>query len=88
MTQDAILRIKNAIGSGKVFTDRKSLLEASIDNSRYSFFPDAVVKAESGDDISKTLKIANEEKIFVCPRGAGSGCCGAALHIVFSLHWQ
>lgn len=81
MTQDAILRIKNAIGGGKVLTDRKSLLEASIDNSRYSFLPDAVVKAESGDDISKTLKIANEEKIFVCPRGAGSGCCGAALPV-------
>lgn len=81
MTQGALLRIKNAIGSGKVFTDRQSLFEASIDNSRYSFFPDAVVKAASGSDISKLLKIANEEKIFVCPRGAGSGCCGAALPV-------
>ena len=77
----AIERLKREIGGEKIFTDAKSIADASADNSRYYFSPDFVVKAHSPEDVSKVLKIANEEKICVCPRGAGSGCCGAVLTV-------
>ena len=78
---NALGRLESAIGGGKIFTDAKSLFDASIDNSRYSFLPEAVVKARNFDDISKTLSLANSEKIPVATRGAGSGCSGAALPV-------
>ena len=77
----AIELLKSGLGGEKIFTDADSLAEASIDNSRYYFSPDVLVKARSIEDVSKTLKIANAEKIFVSVRGAGSGCCGAALPV-------
>ncbi len=41
--------------------------------------PDIVVKAMSTEDVSKVLKYANDHKIPVTPRGAGTGLVGAAV---------
>lgn len=59
--------------------DKASLFTASIDNSRYSSMPDAVVYARNEKEVSLVLKIAEEFDVFITPRGAGSGCSGAAL---------
>ncbi len=41
--------------------------------------PDLVVKAMSTEEVSKVLKYANDRKIPVTPRGAGTGLVGAAV---------
>lgn len=41
--------------------------------------PDVVVKVQSAREVSQILKLANEAKIPVTPRGAGSGLSGGAV---------
>ena len=43
--------------------------------------PDVVVKPESAQQIADIVKLANEKKIPVTPRGAGSGLSGGAVPI-------
>ena len=43
------------------------------------YLPDVVVKPGSAEEISKILKICNQYKIPVTPRGAGTGLSGGAL---------
>ena len=75
--QNALERIENF--GLKCASDEASRFAASIDNSRYNSMPDAVVYARSEDDVSHVLKTASEFGVYVTPRGAGSGCSGAAL---------
>ena len=51
----------------------------STDASVYRFMPLCVVYPKDKDDVKKVLKFANENKIPIHPRGAGSGLGGASL---------
>jgi len=49
-----------------------------VAGERYAHMPDVVVKPDAADQVSQILKMANQERIPVTPRGAGSGLsCGA-----------
>jgi glycolate oxidase len=56
----------------RVLTDQDSRFNASMDNLRLSFLPDAVVKVKVAADVGVMLKIAHKYAIPVTPRGAGS----------------
>ena len=43
------------------------------------FLPEVVLKPRTAEEISLILKICNEDKIPVTPRGAGTGLSGGAL---------
>jgi glycolate oxidase len=45
------------------------------------FFPEAVLKPASAEQVSSIMKICNAEKIPVTPRGAGTGLSGGALPV-------
>src|SRR3954454_2576672 len=45
----------------------------------FHFLPDVVIKPGSAEEISAILKICNEYKIAVTPRGGGTGLSGGAL---------
>jgi glycolate oxidase len=45
----------------------------------YAAMPEAVVKPNTAEQVSKILELANREKIPVTPRGAGSGLAGGAI---------
>lgn len=64
---------------GRVFTDSKSCLTASVDNLRLSFLPDAVVKVKEAADVGVVLKLASQHKVPVTARGAGSSATGSAV---------
>jgi len=75
-------RLIQAIGAQKVTTDPDILGAYSKDEtSDLSAMPDIVVRAESAGDISNTMRICNEEKVPVIPRGAGTGVTGGAVPI-------
>ena len=72
--------IERLIGKNKVKTSLDWRLVYSYDGTPtgYKGIPDIVVFPETTEDVSKILAFANEEKIPVYPRGAGSGLTGGA----------
>jgi len=76
---EALKKLLSKIKYSKVLLDEKSLFKASIDNSRFSFLPEAVVKIKNENDVGIVLKLANETKTNVTVRGAGTGCCAGCV---------
>ena len=64
---------------GRVFVDEKSFFDASLDNLRLSFLPDAVVKVQTAAEVGAVLKLAHKYTIPVTARGAGSSATGSAV---------
>lgn len=71
---------KNISGSSHVYVDEEVLSAyASDETEDLHFLPDVVIKPGSAEEISAILKICNEHRIPVTPRGAGTGLSGGAL---------
>ncbi len=72
--------LEQLIGKDKVKTSLDWRLIYSYDGTPtgYKGIPDVVVFPETTEDVSKILAFANEERIPVYPRGAGSGLTGGA----------
>lgn len=67
-------------GSQHVFVDSEVLHQYSHDETEdLHYLPDVVIKPRTADEISAILKICNQHKIPVTPRGAGTGLSGGAL---------
>jgi len=63
-------------------TDRLiDMVSYSYDSSEHSNRPDCAVWAKSTEEVSKIMKLANENKIPVTPRGAGTGLSGMAVPV-------
>jgi glycolate oxidase len=70
------------VGSAHVLTTEELRSEYGRDKTEdYFFLPDVVVKPANAQEISAILKICNQYKIPVTPRGAGTGLAGAALPV-------
>ena len=73
--------LKELVGSEKVKDSYTFRVSYSYDATPMAVgeVPLAVVFPESSEDVSKILKFANENKIPVFPRGAGTGLTGGAI---------
>ncbi len=70
------------LGSERVRRDESSREIYGRDESPFGPFPpDAVVLAESADEVALVLRLAGEHKIPLTPRGAGTGMTGGALPV-------
>ncbi|MEA3339090.1 MAG: FAD-linked oxidase C-terminal domain-containing protein [Chloroflexota bacterium] len=49
-----------------------------VTGEEYAHSPEAVIKPDAADGISRVMRLANRERIPVTPRGAGSGLSGGA----------
>jgi glycolate oxidase len=68
------------LGSQKVRSDLVSLTAYSHDaTALFHGMPDVIVSPESTDDVVKIVKFANEKKIPLIARGAGSNLSGATV---------
>jgi glycolate oxidase len=71
---------KNIVGEKYVFIDEEVLNAYAHDETEdLHFLPDVVIKPRTAEEISRILKICNQYKIPVTPRGAGTGLSGGAL---------
>lgn len=80
MTNAALGRLREALGPA-LSTDPAALDAARSDKSghRSPTAPQAIVTARSIEDVQATLRIANEFRMPVVPRGAGTGLAGGAI---------
>lgn len=73
-------QLKAIVGAQYVFVDEESLSKYAHDETENLHFPpEVVVKPRTTDEISSIMKLCNEIRIPVTPRGAGTGLAGAAL---------
>ncbi len=73
-------QFKNIVGEPYVLYDEESLKNYGHDETEMLLFlPEVVLKPATTEEISAIMKICNEDKIPVTPRGAGTGLSGGAL---------
>lgn len=71
---------KKIVGENYVFVDEEVLNNYAHDETEdLHFLPDVVIKPANAGEISAILKICNQYKVPVTPRGAGTGLSGGAL---------
>jgi glycolate oxidase len=81
--RDKALRLLDArLGPSRVLTGRDACERFARDESEAEgVVPDAVVLAESADDIAKALAVALEAEVPITPRAAGTGRSGGAVPV-------
>lgn len=73
-------QFRQIAGDAYVFVDEESLQHYSHDQTEtLSYPPDVVIKPRTVDEVSAIMKICNQYRIPVTPRGAGTGLSGGAL---------
>ncbi len=71
---------KSIVGEQYVLVDEEALHQYAHDETEdLHFRPDVIIKPRTAEEISAILKICNQYKIPVTPRGGGTGLSGGAL---------
>ncbi|RZL14137.1 MAG: FAD-binding protein [Pedobacter sp.] len=82
INQSILNLIREAVGADNVFTDEDAFLKYGHDETEdLKFSPEVVVKPVDTLSIAALMKVCNEHKVPVTPRGGGTGLSGAALPI-------
>lgn len=74
-------QLERITGANRLFTKPEDLHSYSYDASFGTYLPQAVVQVESTDEVSAVLKLANQYKIPVYPRGHGTSLSGGPLPV-------
>jgi glycolate oxidase len=74
-------RIEKIVGKDGYSVRTADLYAYGSDASIFRRSPDMVIQPVTAEQVSRIMKIANEEKIPVVPRGAGTGLCGGTVPI-------
>ncbi len=82
LTPPIIDELREIVGEAHLISDEPAAMEDyahdEVAGEEHAHMPEAVVKPETAEQISRILKLASRERIPVTPRGAGSGLsCGA-----------
>jgi len=86
MNQNIKNKIKEIIGSKNYFDLPEDKLCYSYDATPiFQHLPEAVVFPENEEQISQIVKLANQEKFNIVPRGAGTGLSGGAIPVENSI---
>jgi glycolate oxidase subunit GlcD len=78
---DLMSEIEKIVGKENVFSDRVECICNSRDMSVHVGVPDLVVYAQTTEQISSIMQLANQEKIPVTIQGSGTSVTGASLPV-------
>jgi glycolate oxidase len=82
ITKDILLKIIEIVGDENVFAEIEHLEKYARDETEdLVFYPEAVARPNSTNQVSALMKLCNTHKIPVTPRGAGTGLSGGALPV-------
>ncbi|MEO0065439.1 MAG: hypothetical protein RI983_765 [Bacteroidota bacterium] len=80
ITNPILQAFQEIVGKDQVLADEASLMEYSHDETeKLVYIPEVVIKPANTEEISAIMKLCNEHRIPVTPRGAGTGLSGGAL---------
>ncbi|WP_018924903.1 FAD-binding oxidoreductase [Salsuginibacillus kocurii] len=81
MANEWITELRVLIDDGRLLTSPADCYSYSFDGSFGSYLPEAVVQAQSTEEVSNVLKLANQRNIPVYPRGQGTSMSGGPLPV-------
>jgi len=84
INQKVLEELEHIVGKDGLIMDRERMHDFSHDEFSLfdiSHYPDAVVKPQKTEEVSRILHIANKEKIPVTPRGGATGICGGCVPV-------
>jgi glycolate oxidase len=77
-----VSQLEKIVGKGAVLTAKEDLNAYSYDGTTtWAHMPDVVVLPTTAEQVSRILKLANEKRIPVTPRGAGTNVSGGSIPI-------
>src|SRR6185295_16318186 len=77
-----IEQLRAIVGEAYVLADAESLSNYGHDETEeLIYLPEVIVKPRTTAEISELMKLANNKRISVTPRGAGTGLSGGALPV-------
>jgi glycolate oxidase subunit GlcD len=82
ITDDIRRRISHALGNNCIVKNQDEVVTYSKDASGLSYLPELVVRAQETGQIQRLMRLANEYKFPVIPRGGGSGLAGGCLPVL------
>jgi glycolate oxidase len=80
-----VTEMRSAIGDDRLSTAPEDLVTYAYDGTWAETRPEAVVHPETTEQVSRILRIADESRIPVVPRGSGTGLAGGSLPIQGSI---
>lgn len=84
LTSGLLKELTDIVGPRCINTDKERLEAYSHDEvkgEKYRHMPEAIIFAETTEQISKVIEFANQHLIPVTPRGAGTGLSGGAVPV-------
>lgn len=94
MNSSTIKMLQKIVGKEKVLTGQEDRLSYAYDGTPLiSHTPEAIVIPRDAEEISQILKLANQEKFQVVPRGSGTGLSGGSIPaensiVLLTNHWN
>jgi glycolate oxidase len=80
LTKDVVEALRRIVGEANMLSDVESMQPYAKDETEELFFlPELVLKPRTTAEVSAILRICNQHRIPVTPRGAGTGLSGGAL---------
>jgi glycolate oxidase len=77
---DFLEKLGQIVGEANMMVDADSLARYAHDETEnLHFLPEAVVRPRTTDEVARLMRLCNEHRIPVTPRGAGTGLSGGAL---------
>ncbi len=81
MDKEIIEKLSSIVGEENCKTTTAELYTYSMDAGIHKAMPDAVIRPRTNDEVSRVVKLANQYKFPVIPRGAGSALCGHSVPV-------
>lgn len=81
ITKNIADQIRRIVGAENVYDDRETRVCYSYDATNIKYLPDLIVFPRTPQEISAIIKLANEARFPVIPRGAGTGFTGGTIPI-------
>lgn len=85
ITEEIAAQLRAIVGDRNVIFGDSGALEAfshdEVAEKSYHHLPEAVVRPETTGEVAAVMQLANERRVPVTPRGAGSGLSGGAIPV-------
>ncbi|MBW7888694.1 MAG: FAD-binding protein [Bacteroidetes bacterium] len=82
INSSVLSQIKTIVDNGKFLTSQEDKISYSYDGTPLlEFFPDAIVKPTTTEQLSRLFKLANKERFNIVPRGSGTGLSGGSIPV-------